>query len=425
MKRNLLPLCCLLLAVGLASRAFAQTFTPTLSVQGILKKANGSAVDDGTYALTFKLYKQASGGTPLWTETQDGVEVSSGIYSVILGKKDTIKAPFNEQYYLGVSVGAVEMTPRLELTTFPYAMALLGSSNQFPSAGKVLADSIAVKGSVLAGSGAPGLNGANKKGYAFSDEKDSGLFSKANGQASLYADNTEALRAQKDSLTAYGNLKFESTNGLQYNNLNDWRLVDVDYLENGSNDGWSVCINPGNEFGDAYNVWRYAIGHMYCNSPVVVDFGNFAGTALRTTSSNDDPKRTFAFRKQFQPPGPYTYIKVKFRAFLLDSWDNDQDNSTDYAWAGFAKEMNANATAQIGWLFEPVNHRSAAFFYDGRGVFNLPGSNANWGDSWRDVEMTARYPSSEGPFWVIFGVFFNGLARDESFAVGGIEIWVK
>jgi hypothetical protein len=414
MKKSLRIFLCLLLGAGFLSSAYAQTpFKPTLSVQGILKKANGSAVDDGIYPMTFKLYNVPSGGTALWTETQSGVEVSSGIYSVILGKETDLTVSFNEQYYVGVSVGSGEMTPRLELTTFPYAMALLGSSNKFPSAGKVLADSITVKGGVLAGSGAPGANGANKKGYAFSDEKDSGLFSMGNGQASLYADNTEVLRVQKDSLTAYGNLKFESTNGLQYNNLNDWRLVDVDYLEGSSSDGWQVYtdLNPV-----GLNAWKKSSG-----SPAnVTDFGNFAGKALISSAQNA------AFKKEFTPPGPYTYIKVKFRAFILGSWDGDALDEWDFGWAGFANSVGPQS-ARIGWFYDVGNQTRNEYFSLTAGDFRF--SNIQqWGDMWFDTEMTAYYPSSNGPFWVIFTSILDNdgnTSTDENFAVGGIEIWVK
>ncbi|MFM8450532.1 MAG: hypothetical protein ACKOAY_10555, partial [Haliscomenobacter sp.] len=42
----------------------------TLSIQGTIQKSFGGAVDDGKYSLTFKLYTEESGGTPVWSETQ-------------------------------------------------------------------------------------------------------------------------------------------------------------------------------------------------------------------------------------------------------------------------------------------------------------------------------------------------------------------
>ena len=129
-----------------------------LSVQGILKKSSGDAVPDGTYTITFRLYTNvnATVAQNVWVETQDGVDVSSGIYSTVLGNVTPLNVPFNVEYYLGVAIGGVnsaEMTPRITLTSAPYALSLRGSSNLFPSTGQVVADSVDVNGNVLAQNG--------------------------------------------------------------------------------------------------------------------------------------------------------------------------------------------------------------------------------------------------------------------------------
>ena len=112
--------------------------SPKLGVQGILKKANGNAVDDGSYTITFKIYNTETGGAALWTEVQSEVDVSSGIYSAVLGSVTPLTLSFNEGYYLGVKVGSTpEMAPRMELTTASYALSLKGSDNLFPSTGAV------------------------------------------------------------------------------------------------------------------------------------------------------------------------------------------------------------------------------------------------------------------------------------------------
>lgn len=109
-----------------------------LGVQGILKKSNGASLDDGNYSITFRLYNTEQGGTALWTETQTDVEVTSGIYTVVLGSVTSLSLPFNEDYYLGVKVGSTpEMSPRAKLTIAPYALSLKGNSNLFPSTGTV------------------------------------------------------------------------------------------------------------------------------------------------------------------------------------------------------------------------------------------------------------------------------------------------
>jgi hypothetical protein len=109
-----------------------------LSIQGILKKANGNAVSDGTYAMTFKLYNVLEAGSALWTEVQPNVTISSGLYSAVLGSVTSLNLPFNEDYYLGITIANTpEMGPRQQITTAPYTLSLKGSSNVLPSSGAI------------------------------------------------------------------------------------------------------------------------------------------------------------------------------------------------------------------------------------------------------------------------------------------------
>jgi hypothetical protein len=107
----------------------AQGGIGTLSIQGNLKKSNGQSVDDGIYALTFKLYTASTGGTALWTETQSSVSLVGGVYSVALGAVTPLTPDFAVPYWLGVTVGtSAEIQPRTALTAAPYALALLGTA---------------------------------------------------------------------------------------------------------------------------------------------------------------------------------------------------------------------------------------------------------------------------------------------------------
>lgn len=130
----------LLAFLALGQWASAQA---TLSIQGIIQKSNGAAVDDGKYDLTFKLYTTASGGAPVHVETQN-INVAGGIYSAELGSSGTpLTAAFDQTYYLGVAVdGGAELIPRARLTSSPYALALLGTANLFPSSGAIGAGTI-------------------------------------------------------------------------------------------------------------------------------------------------------------------------------------------------------------------------------------------------------------------------------------------
>lgn len=126
---------CLFVLFAIAQSVSAQAY---LSVQGTIQKSTGAAVDDGDYTLIFKLYTTETGGTPVWSETQDPVNIIGGVYSVTLGSVNPLTAAFDQPYYLGVSVGSgAELTPRTRLTSSPYALSLIGQDNIFPSTGAV------------------------------------------------------------------------------------------------------------------------------------------------------------------------------------------------------------------------------------------------------------------------------------------------
>jgi hypothetical protein len=132
----------------------------TLSVQGVLTKADGTAVDDGTYTLKFRLWKDPSStnNADKVHEEDLTVETTGGVYSVILGLNTPFgpSATFADVYYLGVNFGSSELLPRPRLTAAPYAMGLLGSTNIISGAGNitvdgVLSDSYAFKSSPTSG----------------------------------------------------------------------------------------------------------------------------------------------------------------------------------------------------------------------------------------------------------------------------------
>jgi len=396
---------------------------PTLSIQGILKKSNGVAVNDGAYNMTFRLYTVPTGGTAIWTEIQPEVEVSSGIYSATLGMVTPLNIPFNQLYYLGVTVGSTELSPRNPLTTAPYALSLLGQSNQFPSAGAVKADSMVVQGGILARGGTPGMNGVNKNGYAFSGnngDKDSGLFSTADGKVALYANNTEVLTTTPTnvqtttdlgvtgSLTA-NNLSLPKTGSVSHNGNNDWRLVDIDDFETGA-DGWEVYDKlMGQTIG-----WNNPTSGGASNT---VNWGGFAGKALLPGSTDKVLKKNF----NLAAAGSFTQIKVKFRYYYIDSWDYGQDR----AWAAFATNV-AGGGLRVGWEQLP------SYLADtGNGDLNNPQFRTNtefqgssdYTDHWNSGEMTAKATGSS--FWVFFGAAVNEQNANETYAIGAVEIYVR
>lgn len=399
----------------------AQTGTkPTLSVQGILKKANGVAVDDGTYSMTFRLYTAESGGTAIWSENQSNIDVSSGIYSATLGTIEPLNVAFTQLYYLGVTIGATEMKPRVLLTSAPYALSLIGQSNRFPSSGKVVADTVRIAtnlevdgtigprvastGGVLARSGAPGANGANNNGYGFNGDGDTGLFSTGDGNAVLFSNNTEIARADANGLvvqrvvTANG-VNISNNNTLSYNGVSDWRLVAQDFPMSNwrSSPGWQSATNT-------------PIGATNTGSAFVPPFV--------TPGNNDAVLKKFI---DLSGAGNYNYIKVKFKYYFIDSWDFG-DN--DRAWAAFATS-EAGGKLFVGWQnlknqlhnsgeLNPSNTLANAAHFTGR---------SEWPEHTEDAEMTAA--RNGNGFWLFFGAALDGDKNDESFGVGMVEIWVK
>jgi len=97
-----------------------------LNYQGVLTDANGVIVPDGNYNVTLRIYSVPAGGTPIWEEAQL-ISASKGIFNVILGNIVPLDMPFDEQYWLGVSIGAgTELAPRITFTATPYS---INSSN--------------------------------------------------------------------------------------------------------------------------------------------------------------------------------------------------------------------------------------------------------------------------------------------------------
>jgi hypothetical protein len=422
--KNTVQYALLLSLLGIFSQPVLAQLDPTLSIQGILTKSNGVAVSDGNYNLVFKLYTAPTGGMAIWNETQAAVEVSNGIYSAVLGVVNPLNVPFDQLYYLGVTVGSTELSPRILLTSAPYALSLIGQTNKFPSSGKVLADSVQVNGGVLARGGTPGLNGANRNGYAFSGnsgDKDSGVFSTGDGEVSLYSNNTEVLEItptnvnSSQPLTVQGIVTANGVNisnnfSLSYNGLSDWRLVDIDDFTGGA-DGWNFYDKLTGQL-------------MGWNNPTssgaspTQNMGAFIGNVLLPTSNDH------VLKKQFSPGGSFTQVKVKFRYYYIDTWGW---GGGDRSWAAFSTTANGNGL-RVGWTQMP------AFLNDGNNDFNWGGAasfgnqanffgQAGIADNWIDAEMTATVMG--GSFWVFIGAAIDQDVADERFAVGAVEVYVR
>lgn len=93
----------------------------TINYQGKLTGSSGSPVSDGTYSVTFRIYDQQAGGSPIWYETQS-ITTQKGLLDTQIGATKDLDLSFDEPYYLGIKVGTdAEMVPRQSLSSSAYA----------------------------------------------------------------------------------------------------------------------------------------------------------------------------------------------------------------------------------------------------------------------------------------------------------------
>jgi hypothetical protein len=116
---------------GAAADSSATVNAPAVVPQ--LIKFSGTLVNlagkpiTGAVDVTFSLYSQESGGTPLWFETQTVQADSLGRYTALLGAMTPTGVPMElfasgEAHWLGVQVSNLPEQPRVLLVSVPYAM---------------------------------------------------------------------------------------------------------------------------------------------------------------------------------------------------------------------------------------------------------------------------------------------------------------
>ncbi|MCI0512948.1 hypothetical protein L0128_07050, partial [candidate division KSB1 bacterium] len=92
-----------LMSLLMGSYGLLAQIPQTISYQGVLTDANGNPVANGTYNIFFRLYDDDS-GNQRWTEGHN-VEVTDGIFSVVLGTITPLNLAFDRQYWLGIAIG--------------------------------------------------------------------------------------------------------------------------------------------------------------------------------------------------------------------------------------------------------------------------------------------------------------------------------
>ena len=163
------------ISIVLAASAFAEV-PGLINYQGRLTDDAGAPVADGTYDITFSMYKDMVTMTPLWSSLVQPVTVSGGLFTYVLGSDVPFPSDLldPEYLYLGIKVGSdPEINPRQRLISVPYALESLNSDTAdvarklSPSAAD---DYLQSAGDTLWGDLVFGREGANSKGSLYLGE---------------------------------------------------------------------------------------------------------------------------------------------------------------------------------------------------------------------------------------------------------------
>ncbi|MBE0411677.1 MAG: hypothetical protein IBX69_18275 [Anaerolineales bacterium] len=113
-----------LTSLFLASCAGA-VLRPSFSHQGMLEDQFGNTVPDGSYDFVYRLFREATGGSPLYEKAQT-VEVGDGLFNNILNFGTDISPDvFTRRVYLEVEINGEILTPRQQLQGSPFAFSLV------------------------------------------------------------------------------------------------------------------------------------------------------------------------------------------------------------------------------------------------------------------------------------------------------------
>ena len=177
---------------------------PLVSFSGALTDGSGKALN-GVVGVTFYLYKDSQGGSPLWMETQNVQLDKTGHYKVMIGSATAQGVPAElfasgEARWLGVQAQGQEEQPRVLLLSVPYALKALDAE----TLGGKPASAFVASSQANSMPGNAGINdalsGSGKKNYVplwLSATKlgDSKIFQSATGNLGL---GTTAPAAQLD-----------------------------------------------------------------------------------------------------------------------------------------------------------------------------------------------------------------------------------
>jgi hypothetical protein len=95
-----------------------------ISFQGYLEQNNSPA--NGQYDFIFRLRDFPTAGLIKWSEAQSNVQVTDGIYNVLLGSNNSLASvDLNDELWLAVEVEGQEILPRPKIAASPYSIMSL------------------------------------------------------------------------------------------------------------------------------------------------------------------------------------------------------------------------------------------------------------------------------------------------------------
>ncbi len=113
-----------LLLITLVTACGAE-LTKQMTYQGQLTDSGGNPVND-TRNMVFRLYTADTGGSPIWEETHNNVQVDNGLFNVVLGANTALdEANFHQPLWLETVVAGETLIPRQPLMGAPYAFSLV------------------------------------------------------------------------------------------------------------------------------------------------------------------------------------------------------------------------------------------------------------------------------------------------------------
>lgn len=94
----------------------------TITYQGKILDSTKSRIN-GNLPITFSIYTEASGATPIWTESYNSINITNGLFNVDLGSITPINLLFDTQYYLGININnSGELSPRSKFQMQAYSV---------------------------------------------------------------------------------------------------------------------------------------------------------------------------------------------------------------------------------------------------------------------------------------------------------------